>query len=681
MDGSFVRPRFTDGSFEDPLLLEEHFQERFLASRTPQKLIIEGRRGSGLTTALEILAEQARKAGRKPFLAGDFAITDPLPAFRALKEPGAILLADLSVTPAAKRDREVLRGLGPAFLRKRWLVVAGTELGGFLRWTKIDPSTRVELTAWGQDELLELLGMPEYRDHRGRLHKGFAQLAEGHRLLARPRTARWIVDAACRLGEGEPFTRSRLYANVLDELSPGSIDLARSAGDLEQALSDRFVAESLEAMEPLTWDGFLEDLGLDRILELFDAPPRAGRRLLRGLPPRGTSSPLALEGLHDFLRAGGVVKKIAGGEVPDRPDRPVIPFVVEMLTPPLEQRLVEWLGRRESQTAATLLHALGRKLELAPIPGRDLGRALLAGADLKRAQLDHACLTEADLSGARLDEADLRESRLLGIRAAAASFDRADLTGATMTGAKLTGASFRGAKLVKAILCLASLEGSCFTGALLGEAQLHESSLARADLTDASLRGASISKCDLAGADFTGADLFAIELENLDLRTVRFAPASLAKASIEKTRLSDLDLSGIVAPGAQFDCCELSGTRLAGAKLERAWFFVRAHEAIFDGADLRGAVFARCNFHAGSSRAGLLLGGAALEGNMTGYYKEGTTDDAWASPDSIRVASFQGADLDGARFVDTDLFRVDFRGAKLSRELRDFAQRSGAILD
>jgi uncharacterized protein YjbI with pentapeptide repeats len=66
---------------------------------------------------------------------------------------------------------------------------------------------------------------------------------------------------------------------------------------------------------------------------------------------------------------------------------------------------------------------------------------------------------------------------------------------------------------------------------------------------------------------------------------------------------------------------------------------------------------------------------------MTGYYAEGSTDDAWTPPEAIRSASFRGCDLRGSRFIDCDLSRVDLRGAALDPPLRDLARKHGAILD
>ncbi|HZU98509.1 MAG TPA: pentapeptide repeat-containing protein [Planctomycetota bacterium] len=684
MDRSLVRPRFTDGTFDAPLLLEEHFEETIL-SGSRRHIFIEGARGSGLTTALALLAQIARRHGFSPLFAGEL-VEQRRDALAKLALPRSVLFADLSVTPLG-RDLELLRALGPRFLQEHALVVVGSRLGPLLRWSRIDPEAKVELAPWGKDELVELLGTDSYRESRPRLLAALSRLEKGKKLLARPRTARWIVEAALRLDEGEPCTLSRLYANVLDDLSPATIALAKRTARLDRTARE------------------LEGFDLEEVLAVYDVSSRAARALVRNQKPlRGASPPLLLEGLHDFLEAGAVVKEIAcedpstrarpggpgpslrTGSVAPKLQREVLPFVAEMLTPALLEKLEGWLAATvkaplgAESCAASILHACGRPLTR-DLEKAELEDAFLAGADLKGANLEYATLSCADVASARFDEARLSAAILTGADASGASFDRADMGGATLKDAQLYGASFRAAKLNGAWLTNASAEGACFAGAVLVGARVGAGAFQRADFTDASLRGATIGGTELAEADFTGADMNAAQLLDLDLRESRFLPASLVSAHFKNCRLSELDLAGLVADAATFHCCELSGTRLKGAHLRGARFFVRAHDATFEDANLQNAVFSKCNFHAGSSRSGLLLGKPALEGNMTRFYQEGTTDDAWASPDSIVVASFRGADLRGASFFDTDLFRVDFRGALMSDGLRAEALRQGAILD
>ena len=145
--------------------------------------------------------------------------------------------------------------------------------------------------------------------------------------------------------------------------------------------------------------------------------------------------------------------------------------------------------------------------------------------------------------------------------------------------------------------------------------------------------------------------------------------------------LARLDLDGLAAEGVELERVELTDASLRGATLRasRLWR-CRAHGALLDGADLRSTSWSEVSFHVGSTRSGLLLGAPPLEGSRTGFYAEAAADERFA-PDDARAASLRGCDLRGARFVDTSLFRVDLRGARLDPPLREQARRDGALLD
>jgi uncharacterized protein YjbI with pentapeptide repeats len=146
--------------------------------------------------------------------------------------------------------------------------------------------------------------------------------------------------------------------------------------------------------------------------------------------------------------------------------------------------------------------------------------------------------------------------------------------------------------------------------------------------------------------------------------------------------LAAVEIDELDARCATFIHCDLSGTSFRRANLSQAGFEeCWANGATFDGADLRDARFVGVDFHGGSSRAGLLIDKPALEGNKTGFYVEGAVDEAWASPESLAHASFRNCDLRGARFAETNLFRVDFRGARLDEVVRGQVVAAGGIVD
>ncbi len=380
------------------------------------------------------------------------------------------------------------------------------------------------------------------------------------------------------------------------------------------------------------------------------------------------------------------MKSIAADELPKSVDEDTLPFITEMITPGLKDTLSSWLARKEDSSgdavAATILHACREPLTLDSERPRDLSGARLDGLNAQGAILKKAKLDGASLRGAKLDGADVT----------GASFVKTDAEGivlyaATITGARfeadLRGACFRHATSTDNTRFVAArLDGACFDGANLCSAMFSSSSLENATLLGARLVCSKLISILVKGADFSRSSLQDSMIQDVDFRDASLRDVYLRRAMMTACRLGALDLEKIDGVLAKFVSCDLSGTRFHGASLNDATFdSCVAHDVVFDDAELRDSNFTSVNFHAGSSRAGLLLGKPALEGNMTGFYREGTTDDAWASPESIRQASFRGADLRGATFVDTNLFRVDFRGARMDPALLAQARTDGALLD
>jgi uncharacterized protein YjbI with pentapeptide repeats len=700
--GELVRPRFTDGTFDAPLPLDEHFVERFLAPEAkPAQLVIQGPRGSGLTTALRSLAAIAASPppgcrARAAVLAADLLGGDPRPALAKLASGEAILFLDLSVTPFDSsgprlqrflRDADERRRLGLESLDAFSIVVAGTDLEPLVHWARKRAAPRLELAElapWGDDELLELLGTsPRYLERRAQLMAELPPIARGTNLLRLPRTARWIVDAALELDPGTPITLSHLYANVLDTLSPGAIEVIKKGGSLAREDVAAALAETPALVEELA--------------VLYAVSPRTTRFLLAGAGhvkikrARKDRAPLTLHGLDHFIEAGTFLRAIASGPtmnvpVPACPKKPAFPFIREMITEHAKATLRGWLATPEhvaDATAATVLWACG---ERPPLDARNgpvnLDGAALDLADLSGMQLFASRFKGTELHRASLVGANLANALFDGTEAAGAVFDGAQATKARFFKAQLGGASFVKADLNRASFIMARVAGASFAGAEVCDALVSLCDLTNADFAAANLLGGRIHGGTLAGANFSAAVLSKARLAGLDLTTTCFAVASLHWAELKACNLSGLDLSSVPGEKATFQDCDLSATSFKGAKLGLARFeHCRARDVSFVDADLRDARFVNVNFHAGSARAGMLLGKPALEGSMTGFYVEGTTDDAWASPESIRQASFQGADLRAATFESTNLFRVDFRGAILLPALRAQALKDGAILD
>jgi uncharacterized protein YjbI with pentapeptide repeats len=752
---AFVRPRFDDGTFDEPLPLGDHFLERFLdgpPDRPPRVLVITGPRGSGRTTALRWLMELARLAGRRVVTSAPRVCALPKAESPSASRE-AIGFLDLTPTPVVPEDWAVICArLQTAVPFLEDLVVAAPDASSLGVGRLSDDLQVACLAPWSSDDLLELLGSPGYRPLRPGLFRLLSGPSALRDLLDRPRTAWWLVEAARALLEADPerdltgqaTPLAALYAELLDHLHPQVLELLLGMSD--PALRFGQLMASAGRLEPEALDqaGALFSLGHGALRFLAtwspDDPPEPPDDEQHRIPVGS----LVLPGLQHFVQAGRCLQRIAVRSEHQpveltlwRPEW--LPYVPELITPAARTCLRTWIseGRYES-AAASMLWACGETpaldrpsapgpllgLELPPAP-RALAGAELAGVRVQGARLREACLDQARLSRAHLHRADLRGASLRLTVARGAVLDRADLSQACLDRANLRRARLRQAELAGAQLTHCDLYGAVLAGAALRDAKLSDCDLTRADLSLADLDGALLfsvflrgadltgaqlevarlrhcdlrsallaggglgaavlAECDLRGADLRGADLALARLTTVDLRGAAVsATTNLEHATLDSCQLGDSALCGLRAQGAVFQSCDLSAADLGQADLRDARFEgCRAHEVAFEGADLRQARFEGVTFHAGSSRSGILTrnDAPALEGNMTGYYQEGTTDDAWAPPESIRVANFQGADLRGARFEATDLFRVDLRGARLDPETRAQAVRAGAVLE
>ena len=82
----------------------------------------------------------------------------------------------------------------------------------------------------------------------------------------------------------------------------------------------------------------------------------------------------------------------------------------------------------------------------------------------------------------------------------------------------------------------------------------------------------------------------------------------------------------------------------------------------------------------GSTRSGLVGADVASEGTRTGFYTDDFQDRDFKDPAAIRKANLANADLRGAKLGRVDFYLVDLRGARYSRDQRDWFARCGAIL-
>ncbi len=608
-----VRPRVLLDSLGEPVCLERAIEPHL---RPGARAVVElaGESGYGKTTALQ-------------HLAGVFAGA----ALELLDEPS---------------ERELERA------RRSGFVVFTTR-----RPVEAEPTLRLRLAGWGNDEFIEYL------------------------LVSWPEECRAVMRRIEQMPERGSFGDCpALWRRLLDELARDAA-LTRLDDALERVLarfatlrdSDQVMqfactlacepakaATAAELPRSLGLEGSARQLLLSRPVQLR----LARRRLVSELAKRGACGLLKLKLPGDMLECCGRAAAASGA------------MRVRL------ERIVNTAGRSSEQAmAASILQASGaawtlregyaqeltgatlpglwlpcRRLARLSAAGADLRRANFSGCDLERARLELANLEKADLSGAWLKEAVLesaclRFALLEGIEAAGATFASAILEEAGLARADLTGASLAGANLRSADLSHAILRR-----ATLLDARLDDANLEHAMLDEALLNGASLRSARLNGASFAGARMRHCDLEGV----------MVLRPRLRRADLRDAMLTGSAMAQADFEQADLRGAGLAqvewpGADLRKA--------------DLRGAVF-----HLGSSRSGLVGSPIACEGSRTGFYDDAGSR-TYQKPEQIRVANLTGAELSGAVIDDTDFYRVDLRGAKYSKRQAAWLRKCGAILD
>lgn len=150
-----------------------------------------------------------------------------------------------------------------------------------------------------------------------------------------------------------------------------------------------------------------------------------------------------------------------------------------------------------------------------------------------------------------------------------------------------------------------TLEGIDLSGETLDEVRFDGCTLVGWSAADATLRQCAFDDCVFRGCDLSNAKLF-----DTRLRGVRF----------ERCKLMGVDFGAAYSIGLEvrFSGCVLSYASFAGMALrELELIECRAHETIFDDADLRDALFTESDLR-GARFGGTDLRGADLS-EATGY--------------------------------------------------------------
>jgi len=247
----------------------------------------------------------------------------------------------------------------------------------------------------------------------------------------------------------------------------------------------------------------------------------------------------------------------------------------------------------------------------------------------------------------------------------------AQLDGPAEGQADFAGVDLRGADLSQLDLSGRSLTGADLSGARMTSVKLEGSDLSGARLVGADLSGAMAATARLVGADLTGAclsdaDLSHSELARADLSQVEAARASFEGAKGQGSRWVEANLELARLEGADLEAADFSQARLRGATFTRAALVdVRLYDvtgqASFNDAELTGA---RAN-------------DARLEGSsfLQARAERSVWDGAQLRGCDLRRAQLSGACFNDANMVEVKLASAVLRGSQLRR-----ADLTGAVM-
>lgn len=317
------------------------------------------------------------------------------------------------------------------------------------------------------------------------------------------------------------------------------------------------------------------------------------------------------------------------------------------------------------------------------LSGVDLSDADLRGADLRQTDFSHANLagailadakaTQAVFKSAYLHGADLRRADLQSARFDSAGtidggdgkiFPAADLTGAKLDEALLVNADLRRATLTEASFRSATMDGADLRGVSADRAGFQSAMLTSAALTNGVFRGAAFDNAHLEDANLQGASLTNARLPN----------ARLDRAQLQK----DDDHLAAALDGAYMANAVLNDADLTGVSMLKARFYggqAQARNAIFDQAQLSGAVLSGANF------TGAFFRSASLSEAVCVNCAFNTARLGRTASSLTDAASFLGVDLRGADFTQATVDGCNFNGALISLDERRVTYSYGSSPD
>ena len=285
--------------------------------------------------------------------------------------------------------------------------------------------------------------------------------------------------------------------------------------------------------------------------------------------------------------------------------------------------------------------------------GKRINDLNFTGADLSKLDLRNADLTDGWFERARFDGSDLSGAKL----------DSSVLAHASIAGAKLDGASAVKANFGNSRISGSSLVGIDFTDAILGAAKLERVGLQKAKLSRSDMLGIvlrdvdaseaeaeqmTINEAEVSGLRMAGAKLERCLFIGLELNGADFSHIHLKRCGFINCVARKIDFSHAKWDSVAFvETCVLSEAKFVGATLPGC----NLREMPLDGADFSHATIDKADF----SGSTLLL---------ANFYRANAKEARFDKAD-LGGASLLSANLMGASFMNASICGADLRGANL----------------
>lgn len=229
-----------------------------------------------------------------------------------------------------------------------------------------------------------------------------------------------------------------------------------------------------------------------------------------------------------------------------------------------------------------------------------------------------------------------------------------------LTGVDLSRLNLRGADLSDGWFERARFDGCDLTGAKLDRSVLAHCSIADARLDDVTAVKANLGNANISGSSLAGIDLTEAILETTKLTRVGLQRAKLSRANLRAIVLTEVDLSEITAEEMTLNEAEISGLRMANAKLERCLFIGLE----LGGADFGGIALKRCAFINCIARK---IDFSHAKWDSVAFVETCILSEAKFVGAQLAACNLREMPLDGADFTQAMLDRADLSGSTLMR--------------